>query len=101
MPKLFDCYSILCIERLITDFVMDETRPGVQDQDTSCGEVYMAVDAFCHPGSGELDGSIRGRFGVGGGGCRVLPTLVSSQLFQPPLTFLQPLCTFLTTSHKI
>ncbi len=45
---------------LITDFIMDETKNGLQKADASCGEVFMEIDAFSHPTTGELDGNIRG-----------------------------------------
>jgi len=46
---------------LISDFIVDETRNGLQTTDASCGEVHLEIDAYAHPSTGELDGSIRGR----------------------------------------
>ena len=48
-------------EMLISDFILEETSDGAQSfDDASCGEVYVEVDAFSHPASGELEGHIRG-----------------------------------------
>lgn len=49
------------IEMLITDFILEETSDGSQStDDASCGEVYVEVDAYPHPATGELEGQIRG-----------------------------------------
>lgn len=45
---------------LISDFIVDETRNGLQTTDASCGEVHLEIDAYSHPATGELDGNIRG-----------------------------------------
>ena len=49
------------LEMLISDFIVDETRNGLQTTDASCGEVHLEIDAYSHPSTGELDGSIRGK----------------------------------------
>ncbi len=49
------------IEMLISDFIVDETRHGLQTTDASCGEVHLEIDAYTHPATGELDGNLRGR----------------------------------------
>lgn len=38
-------------------------KKGPEAVDASYGEVHLAIDAFCHPNSGELDGTIRGEWG--------------------------------------
>lgn len=55
-----DSENFLFSEMLITDFIVDETRNGVQATGASYGEVYLEVDAYCHPSTGELEGTIRG-----------------------------------------
>ena len=47
-------------EMLITDFIADEIK-HVKNTGAMCGEVFLEIDAFLHPITGELDGTIRGR----------------------------------------
>ena len=48
------------VEMLISDFILDETRNGLEMTDASCGEVHLEIDAYVHPTTGELDVNIRG-----------------------------------------
>lgn len=56
---------LLVSERLITDFIADEFRNGHGLEATqggdSVGEVQLAIGVYCHPHSGEMDGTIRGK----------------------------------------
>jgi len=45
-------------EMLITDFIADEIK-HVKNTGAMCGEVFLEIDAFLHPITGELDGTIR------------------------------------------
>ncbi len=45
---------------LITDFILEETSGGVQATEEFCGEVFVEIDAYSHPTTGELEGFIRG-----------------------------------------
>lgn len=46
---------------LISDYIADANTTA-QSTDASCGEVSMEIDAFRHPATGELEGTIRGVF---------------------------------------
>ncbi len=47
-------------EMLITDFILEETSGGAQATEEFCGEVFVEIDAYSHPTTGELEGLIRG-----------------------------------------
>jgi len=46
-------------EMLISDYIADSNATS-QSTDASCGEVSMEIDAYHHPATGELEGTIRG-----------------------------------------
>lgn len=46
-------------EMLISDYIADSNQ-SIQNIDASCGEVSMEIDAYHHPATGELEGTIRG-----------------------------------------
>lgn len=50
---------------LISDYIADSNNTA-QSTDASCGEVSMEIDAYNHPATGELEGTIRGRAKVRG-----------------------------------
>lgn len=49
-------------DMLISDFIAD-SNDTAQSTDASCGEVSMEIDAYHHPATGELEGTIRGMCG--------------------------------------
>ena len=56
--------GIICLYRqttdmLISDYIADSNR-GMQNTEASCGEISMEIDAYHHPATGELEGTIRG-----------------------------------------
>ena len=46
-------------DMLISDYIADSNNTA-QSTDASCGEVSMEIDAYHHPATGELEGTIRG-----------------------------------------
>lgn len=48
-------------DMLISDFIAD-SNDTAQSTDASCGEVSMEIDAYHHPATGELEGTIRGMY---------------------------------------
>ena len=44
---------------LISDYIADSNQ-RIQNTEASCGEVAMEIDAYHHPATGELEGTIRG-----------------------------------------
>ena len=46
-------------DMLISDYIADSNR-GTQNTDASFGELSMEIDAYHHPATGELEGTIRG-----------------------------------------
>lgn len=57
--------GIICLYRqttdmLISDYIADSNRT-IQNTDAACGEVSMEIDAYHHPATGELEGTIRGK----------------------------------------
>ncbi len=57
--RLHACMHV-CAEMLISDFIFEETSGGVQATEVFCGEVFVEIDAYSHPTTGELEGLIRG-----------------------------------------
>ncbi len=49
-------------EMLITDFILEETSGGAQATEVFSGEVFVEIDAYSHPTTGELEGLIRGTY---------------------------------------
>ena len=46
-------------EMLISDYIADSNETA-EITDAECGEVSMEIDAYHHPATGELEGTIRG-----------------------------------------
>lgn len=65
-------FCVLCIERLVADFIADEVKSHSLETPDSVGEVNLAMDVYSHPNSGELDGTMRGKGSSGGGEMNVV-----------------------------
>ncbi|CAI8054103.1 Phorbol ester/diacylglycerol-binding protein unc-13 [Geodia barretti] len=56
--------GIICLYRQTTDMIISDyiadSNQRLQNTDASCGEVSMEIDAYHHPATGELEGTIRG-----------------------------------------
>ena len=50
-------------EMLISEYVSDSNASS-QATDASCGEVSLEINAYHHPATGELEGTIRGTFRI-------------------------------------
>ena len=48
-------------EMLISDYIADSNETA-EYTDAECGEVSMEIDAYHHPATGELEGTIRGQY---------------------------------------